>query len=208
MADLRVSLRQLLRKPILSSSSEVPAPPAETLATIEPDGRSAVAKRLKRFRNKLKEDPERWKLHQNSEKERFRKIREQRTPEQRKAAKDASRLRTEKCREKKKALGLPLNSKSKKDTTRYGVLLKRQKDAEWQRRCRENMSHQKKAAIASKRKKKREAASLEVQPAEPSTSFVSPVQPKNTGFKTGSTRRKAIKKTKDTCNVRISIEIC
>ncbi|XP_070201835.1 uncharacterized protein [Littorina saxatilis] len=198
MVDLRVSVRQLLKKQRTSSSSEVPTSPTESKITVQTDGSSAAAKRQQRFRNNIKKNPKSWRLYQESGRERARKSKAKRTPEKREADRVATCFRTAKCTETMIALGLQINN-PKKDTPRQTVLNKRQKDAERQQKYRAKMSHQKKAAIALKRKKKREkekAASLNL--AEPSTSPVSSIKPESTGYKTVSTMRKAIKKTKDT----------
>ena len=83
-------------------------PPTETYSSFEAERLSSSAERSRRFRERLKEDPERYKLYRKKENERITKLKQRRTEEQKAKRKENARLWMRKVRQKKKELGLPL----------------------------------------------------------------------------------------------------
>uniref|UniRef100_A0A2C9L8U7 Uncharacterized protein n=1 Tax=Biomphalaria glabrata TaxID=6526 RepID=A0A2C9L8U7_BIOGL len=114
------------------------------------------------------------------------------TPEKRERARLLSNLRTQKCRQKKKELGLPLNEKKVKPETRAAVLERREKERLRKAAYRAKLSPHEKAWINRKCKERKQQANspqanspLCVNSAEVGESL-------GTGFQTPVAKRMAV----------------
>ncbi|XP_055898846.1 uncharacterized protein LOC106079864 isoform X3 [Biomphalaria glabrata] len=113
--------------------------------------------RYRRHREKLQADPEKFAAYKEKDRKRSVVYRQNITQEKRERARLLSNLRTQKCRQKKKELGLPLNEKKVKPETRAAVLERREKERLRKAAYRAKLSPHKKAWINRKRKERKQS---------------------------------------------------
>ncbi|KAK6970606.1 hypothetical protein BgiMline_026285 [Biomphalaria glabrata] len=155
-------------------------------------GLTPSAIRYRRHREKLQADPEKFAAFKEKDRKRSVLYRQNITPEKRERARLLSNLRTQKCRQKKKELGLPLNEKKVKPETRAAVLERREKERLRKAAYRAKLSPHEKAWINRKRKERKQQANspqanspLCVNSAEVGESL-------GTGFQTPVAKRMAV----------------
>ncbi|KAK0040075.1 hypothetical protein Bpfe_030491 [Biomphalaria pfeifferi] len=150
-------------------------------------GLTPSAIRYRRHREKLQADPEKFAAYKEKDRKRSVAYRQNITPEKRERARLLSNLRTQKCRQKKKELGLPLNEKKVKPETRAAVLERREKERLRKAAYRAKLSPHEKAWMNRKRKERKQQANspLNVISAEVGESL-------GTGFQTPVAKRMAV----------------
>ena len=170
---LRVSSRLFLKRICSANHTQPPAIPVlPSSSSATEDGISPAAKKMRRYRDKLKEKGEYEQYHQKQA-EIAKKSKANRT-EEKQEDQEKTRLRVQKCREKKKALGQPLNQKPPQ--TRAALEVTRKKERERKRGYRANVTPQKKVAVNAKGKKQAAAKREEQQQRQATTVERPPAQ--------------------------------
>ena len=108
---------------------------------------SPAALRQRLHREKLKADSQKYEAYLEKERERFRQIRKNWTPEKKADKNKASNERSRKSRALKKEQGLPLSDKKSKPSTRAAVLEHREKERLRKQAYRQRLSGHQKAWI-------------------------------------------------------------
>ena len=192
---IRVSSRLFSKRKREVSTLELEVEQHESPSTCDEDI-SRAAKKQRRYREKIKMDPDKYKLHRESENKRLKEVRKNMTPEQKAHQLEQSNLRMQKCRARKKEAGLPLNKP--KPQTRKTTEMQREQARLRKEKSRENMTPQRRTANNKRRREERAQKKMEQMKKEtspqPSTSTISSQK----GYSSYDTKRKAVKKVLNT----------
>lgn len=203
MASLRVSDRLSRQKKPPEPEEEPASTSFASCADLHHDGLSPGAKRNKKYRQRIKEDPVQYKIYREKETKRLKTSKAQRTPEQIATHREKTRIRVQDWREKQKELGR--TPKSPKPQTRAKKEEKREKDRLRQQRYRAGLKlrPQKQGWITKRKQQAKQQKSVNQmqkdgeETTESTAEVCTPISKSVISAYLPSSRSKAVKKAKE-----------